>query len=51
MLGKEEKEKDVPIITVVTKSIFYYIIFKLKYFTNVKIDVPMPTCNNNIYLI
>lgn len=43
------KKRNDPIRTSVTKSIFEYIVFILKYFTNFKIDVPMPTYSN-IYL-
>lgn len=41
------KKNNVPIRATVTKCLSEYIIFKLKYSTNLKIDFPMPTCSNN----
>lgn len=40
---KKKRQNNVPIRTTVTKCLTEYIIFKLKYSTNLKIDFPMPT--------
>lgn len=50
MLREREREKRCS-IKKITKSISEYIIFKLKYSTNFKIDFLLPTCSNHIYLI